>query len=83
MAQLASLLPCFLAALGETAQQRSERYRTVVHSAVSQAELSLIREGLQRGHLTGDSRFVDEVERIAGLRIERRGQVRPRALTEK
>ena len=68
--------PCYLA-LGNTAQQRSERYRTFVHGAVSQAELSLIREGLQRGQLTGDSRFVDEVERIAGLRIERRGQGRP------
>ena len=62
---------------------RSERYRTFVNGAVSQAELSLIREGLQRGQLTGDSRFVDEVERIAGLRIERRGQGRPRALTKK
>ncbi len=74
--------PCFLA-LGATAQQRSERYGTFVRGAVSQAELSLIREGLQRGQLTGDSRFVDEVERIAGLRIERRGQGRPRAVTEK
>ena len=74
--------PCFLA-LRNTACQRSERYRTFVHGAVSQAELSLIREGLQRGQLTGDSRFVDEVERIAGLRIERRGQGRPRAFTEK
>ena len=74
--------PCYLA-LGNTAQQRSERYRTFVHGAVSQAERSLIREGLQRGQLTGDSRFVDEVERIAGLRIERRGQGRPRAFTEK
>jgi putative transposase len=68
--------PCY-PALGNTAQQRSERYRTFVHGAVSQAELSLIREGLQRGQLTGDSRFVDEVERIAGLRIERRGRGRP------
>ena len=74
--------PCFLA-LGSTAQQRSERYRTFVHGAVSQAELSLIREGLQRGQLTGDGRFIDEVERIAGLRIERRGQGRPRACTKK
>ena len=47
--------PCFLA-LGGTAQQRSERYGTFVRGAVSQAELSLIREGLQRGQLTGDSR---------------------------
>lgn len=48
--------PCY-PALGNTAQQRSERYRTFVHGAVSQAELSLIREGLQRGQPTGDSRF--------------------------
>ncbi|MCF7201300.1 transposase [Pseudomonas oligotrophica] len=74
--------PCFLA-LGDTAQQRSERYGTFVRGAVSQAELSLIREGLQRGQLTGNCRFIDEVERIAGLRIERRGQGRPRAVTEK
>ncbi|TLX54284.1 transposase [Stutzerimonas nosocomialis] len=74
--------PCYLA-IASTAQQRSERYQAFVRGAVSQAELSLIREGLQRGQLTGDSRFVDEVERIAGLRIERRGQGRPRACTEK
>jgi putative transposase len=74
--------PCYLA-LGITAQQRSERYKAFVRGSVSQAELSLIREGLQRGQLTGSSRFVDEVERIAGLRIERRGQGRPRACTEK
>lgn len=74
--------PCYLA-LGDTAQQRSERYKAFVRGSVSQAELSLIREGLQRGQLTGSSRFVDEVERIAGLRIERRGQGRPRAITEK
>ena len=70
--------PSFLA-LGRTAQQRSERYRAFVRGAVSQAELCMIREALQRGQLTGNSRFIDEVERIAGLRIERRGQGRPRA----
>jgi|TARA_R100000935_G_scaffold58140_1_gene94105 putative transposase len=74
--------PCYLA-LGSTSQQRSERYKAFVGDAVSQAELSLIREGLQRGQLTGSSGFVDEVERIAGLRIERRGQGRPKASTEK
>jgi putative transposase len=74
--------PCFLA-LGNTAQQRSERYRTFVREAISQAELSVIREALQRGQLTGNPRFVDEVERIAGLRIERRGQGRPRSGAEK
>ncbi|MEN1424301.1 hypothetical protein AAIH15_34920, partial [Pseudomonas aeruginosa] len=28
--------------------------------------------------LTGNQRFVDEIERVAGVRIERRGQGRPR-----
>ena len=74
--------PCYLA-LGSTQQQRSERYEAFVRGAVSQEELSLSREGPQRGQLTGNSRFVNEVEQIAGLRVERRGQGRPRRNAEK
>ena len=70
--------PCFLA-LGNCFRQRSERYRAFVRDAVPQAELLVIREALQRGQLTGTGRFVDEVEHITGLRMERRGQGRPRA----
>ncbi|NWD52750.1 transposase, partial [Pseudomonas gingeri] len=44
---------------------------------VSSEELTLIRESLQRGQLTGNTRFVDEIEAVKGLRIERRGQGRP------
>src|SRR5690606_6618729 len=65
--------PCFLA-LGPDPCERQERYASFVKQAVSEPEARLIREALQRGQLTGNSRFVDEVERIAGLRIERRGQ---------
>lgn len=68
---------CFLA-LGSNPCERQERYASFVKQAVSETEARLIREALQRGQLTGDSRFVDEVERVAGLRIERRGQGRPR-----
>jgi len=75
--------PCFLSLGSTAAQQRCERYKAFVHQAVSEQELSVIRESLQRGQLTGDSRFVDEVERIAGLRIERRGRGRPRIASEK
>ncbi|ELC0901628.1 transposase, partial [Pseudomonas aeruginosa] len=46
--------------------------------AIPAEELRLIREAVQRGQLTGNQRFVDETERVAGVRIERRGQGRPR-----
>jgi len=39
--------------------------------------LRLIREALQRGQLTGSTRFIDEIEAAMGLRIELRGQGRP------
>ncbi|MGY2180584.1 transposase [Pseudomonas agarici] len=68
--------PCF-EGLGHTLEDRKLKYRNFVSQGVSSEELTLIRESLQRGQLTGNSRFVDEVERIMGLRIERRGQGRP------
>lgn len=61
---------CFKA-LGATDEERRRRYAEFVRQAVPAEELSLIREAIQRGQLTGSNRFVDEVERIAGVRIER------------
>ncbi|MFC5694169.1 transposase [Pseudomonas sp. GCM10022186] len=69
--------PCFQA-LGAIDDERRRRYAEFVRQAVPAEELSLIREAIQRGQLTGSSRFVDEVERIAGVRIERRKQGRPK-----
>ncbi|MCY1501129.1 Transposase IS200 like protein [compost metagenome] len=69
--------PCFKA-LGVTAEERRHRYADFVRQAVPSEELVLIREAIQRGQLTGTNRFVDEVERIAGVRIERRKQGRPK-----
>ncbi|SFJ33285.1 putative transposase, partial [Pseudomonas argentinensis] len=46
--------------------------------AVPSSEIDLIRAALQRGQLTGSARFVDEIERIQGQRVELRGQGRPR-----
>jgi len=37
----------------------------------------LIRQSLQRGQLTGSSRFVDEIEKKIARRVEFRGQGRP------
>jgi putative transposase len=70
--------PCFLA-LGDTAMERRLRYEEFVRQAIPTDQLRLIRDALQRGQLTGTSRFVDEVERIVGVRVEQRGQGRPRA----
>ena len=69
--------PCFVA-LGNTEEARCRRYENFVRQAIPVGELQLIRDSLQRGQLTGTSRFIDEVEGIVGLRIERRGQGRPR-----
>ncbi len=37
-----------------------------------------IREGLKRDHLTGNQRFVGEIENRPGIRVERRGRGRSR-----
>ena len=68
--------PCYLA-MGETEQQRQSRYAAFVSRGVRPSELMLIREALQRGQLTGSERFVDEIDRKLGVRVERRGQGRP------
>ena len=68
--------PCYLA-MGETEQQRQSRYAAFVSRGVRSSELMLIREALQRGQLTGSERFVDEIDRKLGVRVERRGQGRP------
>ncbi|YAF59305.1 hypothetical protein DOCECA_03885 [Pseudomonas sp. E102] len=69
--------PCFVA-LGATALERRRRYEAFVCEAIPAEQVRLIRDALQRGQLTETGRFVDEVERIVGIRIEQRGQGRPR-----
>ena len=68
--------PCYLA-MGETEQQRQSRYAAFVSRGVRPSVLMLIRVALQRGQLTGSERFVDEIDRKLGVRVERRGQGRP------
>jgi putative transposase len=64
--------------LGGTDVERRKRYASFVREAIPDGEWDLIREALQRGQLTGDKRFGEEVEGIVGRRIECRGQGRPR-----
>jgi putative transposase len=64
--------------LGGTDAERRQRYARFVQDEAPPEEWELIREAVQRGQLTGNDRFVDEVDRIARRRIERRGRGRPR-----
>ena len=74
--------PCFVA-LGATAMERRRKYDVFVREAIPTEQVRLIRDALQCGQLTGTGRFVDEVERIIGIRVEQRGQGRPRRKTGK
>lgn len=63
--------------LAESEAERRARYRRFVEQGVPEKELGLLRTALQRGQLTGDRRFVDEVEQVLGRRIEPRPRGRP------
>ena len=63
--------------LADDDAERRVRYAQFVEQGVPEQELSLMREALQRGQLTGNQRFVDEVEQIIGCRVERRRPGRP------
>jgi putative transposase len=69
--------PCYIA-LGADPAERAHRYRAFLRAAISPGEWQLIRDAVQRGQLTGDRKFIDEIEAIVGRRVERRGQGRPR-----
>ena len=73
--------PCYLA-LGKDDDERRERYQNFVRMAIPEGEWKMIREAVQRGQLTGDGRFHNEVAAIIGRRIERRGQGRPKNILE-
>jgi len=59
-------------ALGASAKERRIRYIAFVEQGLPEEQLSLFRNALQRGQLTGDNRFIDQVEEIIGRRIEHR-----------
>ena len=59
-------------ALGISAQQRCNRYIAFLAQDLRENERLLFRTALQRGQLTGDDRFVDQVEHMIGRRIAHR-----------
>ena len=64
--------PCFVA-LGSNDTEQCAHYRQFVDQLPEAEEIDLIRHAVQRGQLTGNSRFIDEVEAIVGRRILHRG----------
>jgi len=68
--------------LGSTQAERVARYITFMEQAVPSSELQLIRGALQRGQLTGNPRFIDEIQQITGLRISHRARGKPAKVDE-
>jgi putative transposase len=68
---------CFVA-LGKTTNQRMKTYaKSVTEGVPARGEINLIRRALRSGQLTESDRFIDQVEKITGKRIERRRPGRP------
>ncbi|QKX18567.1 transposase [Microbulbifer sp. YPW1] len=64
--------------LGRSGAERVAAYKEFVKACVSSDELAFLSEAWSRNQLTGNSRFVDEIERRIGLRVEHRRPGRPR-----
>ena len=64
--------------LGNTTAARRRAYTRFVREIVPREETRLIRKAAARNQLTGSDRFVDEIERRTGVRVECRGRGRPR-----
>ncbi|MBM4314234.1 MAG: transposase [Deltaproteobacteria bacterium] len=71
--------PCYMG-LADNEKDRSETYAAWVKDAIPDGEWNIIRQSLQRGQLTGSSRFVDEIEKKTARRVEFRGQGRPKKI---
>jgi REP-associated tyrosine transposase len=66
--------------LSNNAEARMIHYKNYVSQSGSESETHLIKSALQRGQLTGGNRFIEDVEKRLGLRIEHRGPGRPRRM---
>jgi putative transposase len=70
------LHPCYQDLAAEEATRR-ERYGRFLRSAIPDGEWALIRTAVQRGQLTGDEVFRDQVAATLHRRIENRAPGRP------
>ena len=65
-------------ALGENKSERQEAYEQYVRDTIPEGEIKLIRDSLQRGQLTGNERFRQEILQRQGIRFSNKGPGRPK-----
>ena len=63
--------------LADNANGRVERYQAYLKQGASDHEMELLRKSCARNQLTGDNRFIDEIEIRLGRRVEHRARGRP------
>lgn len=63
--------------LGSNPTERLARYTSFMEQDAPASELRLLRDALQRGQLSGNQIFTDEIEKITGVRITQRARGRP------
>ena len=68
--------PCYLD-LSVNDEHRQELYKKFVDYGISDVERQFIGQAVERNQLTGNVKFIDEIEKRIGVRIECRGQGRP------
>lgn len=64
-------------AFGATRSEIKKAYINYIDAEIPEDELTLIRNSIKRNQLTGGKRFVDDIERRTGIRVEARGRGRP------
>jgi putative transposase len=63
--------------LADTDPERRQLYRVFMEQHIQEQEAELILGAAMRNQLTGDKHFIDEVEKITGVRVSMRGRGRP------
>ena len=66
-------------ALGRTAEARSEAYRALFKSSLSEAELTDLRAAWQTGTPLGNERFKEKIETKLGVRVGYAARGRPKS----
>lgn len=65
-------------ALHSDETERQKLYRRLLTREMGDAEWCRIHNAIHRSQLTGDDRFIDQVEKATGVRMARRGPGRPK-----
>ncbi len=69
--------PAYLG-ISKDKKERIRHYKNYINQNIPEEERQMIRGALQRGQLTGTTRFIEEVEQRVGIRVEHRTQGRPK-----